>query len=55
LTLDDVGDVSELPDLLDEIDAEIASLTADGAYDGVVVYDAVANRFETPRSSFRRG
>ena len=25
-------------------DAEIASLTADGAYDGEVVYDAVANR-----------
>jgi len=43
LTPDDVGDVSELPCLLDQIDAEIASLTADGAYDGEVVYDAVAN------------
>ena len=37
-------DVTELPGLLDQIDAEIASLTADGAYDGEVVYDTVANR-----------
>jgi hypothetical protein len=44
LTPDDVGDVSELPGLLDQVDAGIASLTADGAYDGEVVYDAVANR-----------
>ena len=44
LTPDDVGDVSELPGLLDQIDGEIASLTADGAYDGEVVHDAVANR-----------
>ena len=44
LTPDDVGDVSEIPDLLDQIDAEVASMTADGAYDGEVVYDAVAER-----------
>jgi hypothetical protein len=44
LTPDDVGDASELPGLLDQIGAEIASLTADGAYDGEVVYDAVADR-----------
>src|SRR5271170_3643471 len=44
LTPDDVGDVSDLPGLLDQVDAEIASVTADGAYDGEVVYDAVANR-----------
>ena len=44
LTPDDAGDVSELPGLLDQVDAEIASLTADGAYDGAVVYDAVAGR-----------
>jgi hypothetical protein len=44
LTSDDVGDVSELPGLLDQVDAGIVSLTADGAYDGEVVYDAVANR-----------
>ena len=34
LTPDDVGHVSEIPALLDQIDSEIASLTADGAYDG---------------------
>jgi transposase len=44
LTPDDVGDISELPDLLDQIDAEVASMTADGAYDGQVIYDAVAQR-----------
>jgi hypothetical protein len=43
LTPDDVGDVSELPGPLDQIDTEITSLTADGAYDGEVVYDVVAN------------
>ena len=44
LTPDDVGDISELPDHLDQIEADVASLTADGAYDGQVVYDAVAER-----------
>ena len=44
LTPDDVGDIAELPDLLDQIDADVASLTADGAYDGQSVYDAVAER-----------
>jgi hypothetical protein len=44
LTPDDVGDVSEVPDLLNQIDAEVASVTADGAYDGEAVYDAVAER-----------
>ena len=44
LTPDDVGDVSEVPDLLDQIDADVASMTADGAYDGEAVYDAVAER-----------
>jgi Transposase DDE domain len=44
LTPDNVGDVSEVPDLLDQIDAEVASLTADGAYDGKAVYDAMAER-----------
>jgi hypothetical protein len=44
LTADDVGDVSEMPALLDQIDAEVASMTADGAYDGEAVYDAVAAR-----------
>jgi transposase len=45
LTSDDVGDVSEMPDLLDQIDAEVASMTADGAYDSEAVYDAVAERY----------
>jgi Transposase DDE domain len=44
LTPDDVGDIAELPDLLDQIDADVASMTADGAYDGQVVYDGVAER-----------
>ena len=44
LTPDDVGDIAEIPDLLDQIDADVASMTADGAYDGEAVYDAVAER-----------
>jgi transposase len=44
LTPDDVGDISELPDLLEQIDGDVASITADGAYDGQVVHDAVADR-----------
>jgi transposase len=46
LTPDDVGDVSEIPRLLDQIEAEVASVTADGAYDGETAYDAVAERPE---------
>ena len=44
LTPDDVGDISALPDLLDQIDDDVSSMTADGAYDGQAVYDAVAER-----------
>jgi transposase len=44
LTPDDVGDVSEMPVLLEQIDSKIASMTADGAYDGEAVYDAIAER-----------
>jgi hypothetical protein len=44
LTPDDVGDISEIPAPLDQIDAEVASMTSDGAYDGEAVYDAVAER-----------
>ena len=33
LTPDDVGDVSALPDLLDQIESPVGSVTADGAYD----------------------
>ena len=44
LTPDDVGDVSTVPDLLEQIGGEVSSLTADGAYDGEIVYRAVAER-----------
>ena len=44
LTPDDVGDISEIPHLLAQIDADIASMTADGAYDAEAVYDTVAER-----------
>ena len=45
LTPDNVGDVSVLPELLDQIDPDIASLTAAGAYDGeFCVQCAVAKR-----------
>jgi hypothetical protein len=48
LTADDVGDISEMPALLDQIDAEVASMTADGAYDGEAVWDPVAERHPEP-------
>jgi hypothetical protein len=44
LTVDDVGDVSMVPDLLDQIKGPVGSMTADGAYNGQVVYDAVTQR-----------
>ena len=44
LTPDDVADITEVSDLLDQIDVDVALMTADGAYDGQVVYDAVAER-----------
>jgi hypothetical protein len=44
LTPDDVGDISAVPGLLDQIGADVASVMADGAYDGETVYDAVAER-----------
>ena len=44
LTPDDLGDVSKMLALLDQIGAEGAPMTADGAYDGETVYDAVAER-----------
>jgi hypothetical protein len=49
LTPDDVGDVSAFPDLLDQIDSPVASVTADGAYDGETVYDAVLHRHPVAR------
>ena len=35
---------TEVPDLLDQIEADVGSTTADGAYDGEAVYEAVAER-----------
>jgi transposase len=43
----DVGDVSVLPELLDQINTGVASITADGAYDGEGTYSAVAERHPT--------
>jgi hypothetical protein len=51
LTSDDVGDVSEISDLLDQIDADVASLTADGAYNGEAVCDSIADRRDAASSS----
>lgn len=44
LTTDEVGDVSTVPDLLDQIASPVASMTGDGAYDGQAVYEAVTER-----------
>jgi hypothetical protein len=49
LTPDDVGDVSALPDLLDQINDPVGSMTADGAYDGDTVYDEVLHRYPAAR------
>lgn len=42
LTGNDVGDPSQVAPLLDQVDAGIGGVTADGAYDGAPTYDAVA-------------
>jgi transposase len=44
LTQDDVGDVSEIVALLDQVASPVASVIADGAYDGETIYDAVTDR-----------
>jgi hypothetical protein len=44
LTSDEVGDVTAVPDLLDQIDGSGASVTGDGAYDADVVYDEITHR-----------
>jgi hypothetical protein len=43
LTTDEVGDPTAFPDLLAQTEGEIASFTADGAYDCDSVYQAMAN------------
>jgi hypothetical protein len=42
--MDDVGDVSVIPDLLDQIEGPVGSMIGDDAYDGQAVYDAVTQR-----------
>ena len=49
LTGNDVGDPSQVAPLLDQIKATIASVTADGAYDGMPTYDVVAGHGEDIR------
>ena len=44
LTDNGADDAGEVPGLLVQVDAEIASFIADGAYDGEPVYQAVARR-----------
>jgi transposase len=44
LTDKDAGDPSQVGTLLDQVAGDITSVTADGAYDGEPVYQAVANR-----------
>jgi transposase len=49
LTSDDVGDVSALPDLLDQVESPVGSVTADGAYDGDPIYDEILQRHPAAR------
>ena len=44
LNTDEIGDVTEVPDLLDQIDGSVASVTGDGAYDADAVYDGIMRR-----------
>ena len=48
LTGDGAHDAAEVPALLDQVEGGIASVTADGAYDGEPVYQAVAGRQPNP-------
>lgn len=54
-TTSDVGDAPMLPELLDQIppDQEIASVTADGAYDTRKCHDAIAAPIIPPRRNAR--
>ncbi len=44
LTENSADDAGQVGDLLSQVEGEIASVTADGAYDGDPVYQAVASR-----------
>jgi hypothetical protein len=41
---DHVGDITAVPDLLDQVDGSVAPVTGDGAYDADLVYDEIARR-----------
>ena len=45
LTLDNVGDATALPGLLDQIDAPVSRFLADGAYDGAPTNNLLNDRF----------
>ncbi|CUK21229.1 Transposase DDE domain protein [Ruegeria denitrificans] len=45
LTMDEVGDPTVLPELLDQVDGPVALFLADGAYDGEPTSDLLAARF----------
>jgi hypothetical protein len=45
LARDDVGDTTALPDLLDQIDADVSQFIADGAYDGDPTSNLLLERF----------
>jgi Transposase DDE domain len=49
LTGNDVGDPSQVAPLLDQIETTIASVTADGAYDGMRIYEVIAAHSEDAR------
>ena len=44
LTSKEAGDAGQVPVLLEQVEGEIASVMADGAYDGEPVYRAIAAR-----------
>lgn len=47
LTTDDIGDASQVPELLEQIDDDIKTFKADGIYDHLAVYDHVEDRDTT--------
>lgn len=48
LTESGVGDSSQVPDLLGQVDDDLGRFTADGAYDTKSVYDAIAAHQDAP-------
>jgi hypothetical protein len=48
LTDKDAGDMTKVPGLLATVEGQIASVIADGAYDGTPIYDAAAARQHNP-------